>query len=76
MMGFLSTIWNKYDCKATEEAMNIVMQNNPMQFGDLIFRQTHGVAMGMAPAPTIAKLFVAIYENDDIIPLVGKYLMY
>ena len=31
--------------------------------------------MSMAPAPTIATLFV-IYENDHIIPLVGKYLMY
>ena len=47
-----------------------------MQFGNLIFVQTCGVAMGMAPAPTIANLFIAIYENDHIIPLVGKYLMY
>ena len=76
IIGFLSTIWDKYDCKATEEALNIVMRNNRMRFGDLIFRQTRGVAMGMAPAPTIANLFVAIYENDHIIPLIGKYLMY
>jgi hypothetical protein len=27
---FLSEIWDKYDCKAIEEAMNIVMQNNCM----------------------------------------------
>ena len=51
IMGFLSTIWDKYDCKATEEALNIVVQNNCMQFGDLIFHQTRGVAVGMAPAP-------------------------
>jgi hypothetical protein len=57
IMKFLSEIWDKYDCKAVEEAMNIVMQNNPMQFGDLIFRQTCGVAMGMLPAPTIANLY-------------------
>ena len=75
IMGFLSTIWDKYECKAVEEAMNIVMRNNRMQFGDLIVRQIRGVAMGMSPAPTIANLFVAIYENEHIIPLVGKYLM-
>jgi hypothetical protein len=76
IIGFLSTIWDKYDCKAIEEALNIVMRNNRMQFGDLIFRQTRGVAMGMAPAPTITNLFVAIYKNYHIIPLIGKYLMY
>jgi hypothetical protein len=46
-----------------------------MRFGDLIFRQAHGVAMGMSPAPTIAKLYVAIYERDHIIPLIGSYIM-
>jgi hypothetical protein len=32
--------------------------------------------MGMSPAPTIANLYVAIYEHDHIIPLIGSYLMY
>jgi hypothetical protein len=73
---FLSEIWDKYDCKAVEKAMNIVMRNNCMQFGDLIFCQTCGVAMDMSPAPTIANLYVAIYEPDHIIPLIGSYLMY
>jgi hypothetical protein len=56
--------------------MNIVMQSNHMQFGDLIFRQTCGVAVGMSPAPTISHLYVMIYECDHIIPLIGSYLMY
>jgi hypothetical protein len=30
--------------------------------------------MGMSPAPTIANLFVAIYEAKKIIPLIGTYL--
>jgi hypothetical protein len=76
IMEFLSTVWDKYDCKAMEEAMNIVMRNNRMQFGDLIFCQIRRVAMGMSPAPTIANLYVAIYERDNIIPLIGSYLMY
>jgi hypothetical protein len=56
--------------------MEIVMRNNRMRFGDLIFRQIRGVAIGMSPAPTIPNLYVAIYEHDHIIPLIGKYLMY
>ncbi len=52
------------------------MENNQMRFGDLIYHQIHGVAMGMSPAPTIANLYVAIYELDHIIPLLDKYLMF
>ena len=74
--NFLAEFWDKHDCKAVKEAMEIVMRNNRMRFGDLIFRQIRGVAMGMSPAPTIANLYVAIYEHDHIIPLIGKYLMY
>ncbi len=76
IMKFLSEIWDKYDFKAVEEAMNIVMQSNHIQFGDLIFCRTCGVAMGMSPTPTIANLYIAIYEHDHIIPLIGSYLMY
>jgi hypothetical protein len=32
--------------------------------------------MGMSPAPTIANLYVAIYELNHIIPLLDKYLMF
>ena len=32
--------------------------------------------MGMSPAPTIANLYVPIYECVHIIPLIGSYLMY
>ncbi len=56
--------------------MEIVMKNNRMQFGDLIYHQIRGVAMGMSPAPTIANLYVAIYELNHIIPLLDKYMMF
>ena len=56
--------------------MEIVMKNNRMRFSYLIYHQICGVAMRMSPAPTIANLYVAIYERDHIIPLVGvKYLL-
>ena len=74
---FLAETWDNYDCKAVKEAMEMVMKNNSMRFGNLIYHQIGGVAMGMLPAPTIAKLYVAIYEGDHIIPLVNvKYLSF
>ena len=50
------------------EAINIVMKNNRMRFHDTIVHQHKGIAMGMAPAPSIANLFVAIYEQSNIVP--------
>ncbi len=49
--------------------MEIVMKNNRMRFGDLVFHQIHGVSMGMSYAPTIANLYVAIYEATHILPI-------
>ena len=37
-----------------------------MRFGNLFIHQHKGIAMGMAPAPSIANLFVAIYEQTHI----------
>jgi hypothetical protein len=56
---YISTILPEIEVKAIIEAMDIVICNNRMRFGDLIFHQIPGVAMGMSPAPTIANLYVA-----------------
>ncbi len=58
--NYLEELWDKWECKAIVEAMELVMKNNPMQFGDLIYHQIRGVAMGMSPAPTIANLYVSV----------------
>jgi hypothetical protein len=55
--------------------MALVMRNNRMQFKDLVVHQIKGIAMMMSPAPTIANLFVAIYEAKKIISLIGTYLL-
>jgi hypothetical protein len=47
------------------------MKNNRMRFGNLIYHQIRGIAMGMSLAPTIANPYVTIYECNHIIPLVG-----
>ena len=52
--------------RALIEALHIVMNNNRMKFGNMLVRQHKGIAMGMAPAPSIANLFVAIYEDTHI----------
>ena len=56
------------------EALDIVMNNNRMHFNDLIVHQHKGIAMGMAPAPSIANLFVAIYETCNIVTFPKSYL--
>ena len=50
------------------EALHLVMKNNRMKFGDIFAHQHKGIAMGMSPAPTIANLFVGIYEQAHIPP--------
>ncbi len=67
--GFLS--------KALLEALELVMLNNLMRFGDIIVKQISEIGMGMSPAPTIANLYAAIYEEAHglkYIPLVVLYL--
>lgn len=60
--------------RALIEALNIVMHNNRMKFGNMFVRQHKGIAMGMAPAPSIANLFVAIYEEAHVSPFPSSSL--
>ena len=66
--------FSHYPAKALLEALTLVMCNNRMKFGDIIAHQISGIAMGMAPAPTIANLFVAIHEASDILHYIGTLL--
>ena len=60
--------------QALIEALHLVMKNNRMKFGNLFVHQHKGIAMGMAPAPSIANLFVAIYEETHITPFPASSL--
>ena len=53
---------------ATTEALSLVMQNNRMRFNNIVVEQHKGIAMGMSPAPTIANLYVSIFENQNLSP--------
>lgn len=44
------------------EALELVMNNNIIQFGDTFWKQICGTAMGISPAPPWAIIFFAIHE--------------
>jgi hypothetical protein len=52
------------------------MLNNRMRFGDIIVKQISGIAMGMSPAPTIANLYVAIYEELHVLKFLPSPVLY
>ena len=52
------------------------MFNNRMRFGDIIVKQISGIAMGMSPAPTIANLYVAIYEESHVLKFLPSPVLY
>ena len=58
------------------EAIELVMFNNRMRFGDIIVKQLSGIAMGMSPAPTIANLYVAIYEEMHVLEYLPSPVLY
>jgi hypothetical protein len=47
-----------------------------MKFGDIIVKQISGIAMGMSLAPTIASLYVAIYEKVHVLKYIKVVVLY
>ena len=64
-----------YPAKALVEAIAIVMRNNRMRFGDLIFQQFVVVAMGISPAPPIANIYVAVFGLYNIFEQFQAFLL-
>ena len=54
--------------KLPEQAHWFTRVTIPVSIETLLSKQIKGMAMGMFPLPPIANLFVAIFENKDIIP--------
>jgi hypothetical protein len=71
-------ISSRFGCSpvALLDAMKLVMENNHMRFGDVILKQVSGITMGMSPAPTIANLFMAIYEKLHVLQYVPHVFLY
>jgi hypothetical protein len=53
---------------AIKEALSLVMLNNRMRFNNFVVKQHKGIAMGMSPAPTIANLYMSIFEKQHLLP--------
>jgi hypothetical protein len=64
-----------YSPVALLDAIKLVMEKNCMRFGDVIVKQVSGIAMGMSPAPTIANLFMAIYEKTHVLQYVHHVVL-
>ena len=65
-----------FSSRALLEAIELVMFNNRMRFGDIIVRQISGIAMGMSPAPTISNLYMAIYEETHVLKFLPSPILY
>jgi hypothetical protein len=62
--------------KALLKAIKLIMYNNRMRFGNVLVKRISGIAMGISPAPTLANLFVAIYEDEHILPFIPTVVKY
>ena len=51
---------------AVMAGLKIIMENNYFTFGDTLWRQVNGAAMGQPPSPSYATIFFEIYEKKII----------
>jgi hypothetical protein len=65
-----------YSPEALISAIKIVMRNNHMKFGDIFVRQLVGIAMGMSPTPSVTNLYVAVYEEQELLKFLGTSVFY
>jgi hypothetical protein len=61
---------------ATMEAIRLVMRENVFTFGDMIFKQMNGTAMGTPPACAIATIFFAINGENEVIQDFSNNLLF
>ncbi len=58
------TPFHHYHSDTIIEALEIVFQNNFLQFGDTYWQQISGTGMGISPAPPWATIFYALHEQQ------------
>jgi len=81
MLGHLLRTYQRdldhtYPVMAVLKGLSLVMRNNVFTFGDCVFRQLNGTAMGTSPAPPYATLYYAAFENDFLSRFEDSLLFY
>ena len=56
-----------YHYEALTTVFTLVTKNNIMSFEDTFIQHLTGIAMGISPVPSIANLYVTIYESEHIV---------
>ena len=62
--------------EATIEAIFLVMRNNVFTFGDMVFKQLTGTAMGTPPACALAVIYMAINGETNFMAAFSNNLVY
>ena len=57
---------SKYHAETLISALDIVMKNNIIKFGDVYKKQISGTAMGKPPAPPWATIYKGIHEDGYV----------
>jgi hypothetical protein len=57
-------------------ALQLVMSDNILQFGDTFWRQLRGTAMGTSTAVNYANLYVGLLEVTRLLPMFKKQLLF
>jgi hypothetical protein len=67
--------FHHYNSNALIEALQIVFQNNLIQFGDTYWQQISGTGMGISPAPPWATIFYGLHEQQ-FLPDWSQHVIY
>jgi hypothetical protein len=63
-------------CSAIVHGMSLILKYNYFEFGDTIWHQITGTAMGTPVAPTFASLYLAYFEETFLLPQFKESIEY
>ena len=58
------------------KGLDLLLHHNYFEFGDTLWHQVHGTAMGTPVAPTFASLVLAYIEDTFLLPIFGPMFKY